>query len=141
MRRGVSLILLTHARTGIALSRYGWVWVYAPMWPGTSFWGYPFLDPRPEKWGGGSIPVSQYPPPPAGSIPVSSAKLSRARSRLYRSRFSQVKADIAGFFNFYRIDWCTSVCASNVRTIFSLELSGWLGFQVVHRSKLNVYNV
>ena len=50
---GVSLILLRRARTGIALSRCGWVWVYAPVWPGTSFWGYPFLDLRPEKWVGG----------------------------------------------------------------------------------------
>ena len=47
---GVSLILLRRARTGIALSRCGWVCVYAPMWPGTSFLGYPFLDLRPEKW-------------------------------------------------------------------------------------------
>ena len=46
---GVSLILLRRARTGIALSRCGWVCVYAPMWPGTWFWGYPFLDPRPER--------------------------------------------------------------------------------------------
>ena len=50
---GVSLILLRRARTGIALSRCGWVCVYAPMWPGTSFLGYPFLDLRPEKWVGG----------------------------------------------------------------------------------------
>ena len=49
---GVSLICLRRARTGIALSMRGWVWVYAPMWPGTSFWGYPFLDMRPEKGGG-----------------------------------------------------------------------------------------
>ena len=49
---GVSLILLRRARTGIALSRCGWVCVYAPMWPGTSFLGYPFLDLRPEKWVG-----------------------------------------------------------------------------------------
>ena len=46
---GVSLLLLRLARTGIALIRRGWVCVYAPMWPGTSFWGYPVLDLRPEK--------------------------------------------------------------------------------------------
>ena len=50
---GVSLILLRRARTGIGLSRCGWVCVYAPVWPGTSFWGHPFLDLRPEKCVGG----------------------------------------------------------------------------------------
>ena len=47
---GISLNLLRRARTGIALSRCGWVCVYAPMWPGISFWRYPFLDLRLEKW-------------------------------------------------------------------------------------------
>ena len=50
---GISLILLLRARTGIALSMCGWVCVYAPTWPGTSFFGYPFLDLKPEKWVGG----------------------------------------------------------------------------------------
>ena len=57
---GVSLILLRRARTGIALSRCGWVCVYAPMWPGTSFWGYPSLDLRPEMWVGECGGVSGY---------------------------------------------------------------------------------
>ena len=38
-----------------ALSRCGWVCVYAPTWPGTSFWGYPSLDLRPEKWVSGWV--------------------------------------------------------------------------------------
>ena len=53
MRVGVSLILLRRVRPGIALRMFWWVCVYAPMWPGISFWRYPFLDLRLEKWGGG----------------------------------------------------------------------------------------
>ena len=49
---GVSLILLRRAGPGIALRMFGWVRVYAPTWPGTSFWRYPFLDMRLEKWEG-----------------------------------------------------------------------------------------
>ena len=47
---GVSLVFLRRARPGIDLRMFGWVCVYAPTWPGISFWRYPFLDLRPEKW-------------------------------------------------------------------------------------------
>ena len=47
---GVSLISLRRARPGIDLRIFGWVCVYAPRWPGISFWRYPFLDLRLEKW-------------------------------------------------------------------------------------------
>ena len=53
MRVGVSLILLRRARPGIAFRMFWWVCVYASTWPGISFWRYPFLDLRPEKWVGG----------------------------------------------------------------------------------------
>ena len=52
---GVSLIFLRRAQPGIDLCIFGWVWVYAPTWPGISLWRYPFLDPRPEKWVGGWV--------------------------------------------------------------------------------------
>ena len=48
---GVSLIFLRRARPGIDLRIFGWVCVYAPTWPGISFWEI-FPDLRSEKWGG-----------------------------------------------------------------------------------------
>ena len=54
---GVSLILLRRARPGIALRMFGWVCVYAPTWPGTSFRRYPSLDLSLEKWVDGWVVV------------------------------------------------------------------------------------
>ena len=45
----VPLIIIRRARPGTGSRVYVWVCVYAPTWPGTSFWGYPSLDLRFES--------------------------------------------------------------------------------------------
>ena len=40
----VSLILIRRPRPGTGSRVYVWGCVYAPTWPGISFWRYPFLD-------------------------------------------------------------------------------------------------
>ena len=51
-RFGGTLFLTRDPKSGwVGGCIFGWVWVYAPTWPGISLWRYPFLDPRAEEGG------------------------------------------------------------------------------------------